>query len=62
MKISIIIPAYNSERTLVNTIKYIFNSKITETTPGVFCWQEKRAIENVGLYISILNHQINPFN
>jgi len=28
-----------------------FNSKITETTPGVFCWQEKRAIENVGLYI-----------
>ncbi|MBT3408613.1 glycosyltransferase family 2 protein [Candidatus Woesearchaeota archaeon] len=30
MKISIIIPAYNSERTLVNTIKYIFNSKITD--------------------------------
>ena len=28
-----------------------FNSKKTETTPGVFCWQEKRAIENVGLYI-----------
>ena len=22
-----------------------------ETTPGVLCWQEKRAIENVGLYI-----------
>jgi histidinol dehydrogenase len=29
----------------------IFNSKKTETTPGVFCWQEKRAIENIGLYI-----------
>lgn len=29
----------------------IFNSKRIETTPGVFCWQEKRAIENVGLYV-----------
>jgi len=28
-----------------------FNSKKIETTQGVFCWQEKRAIENVGLYI-----------
>jgi histidinol dehydrogenase len=28
-----------------------FNSKKTETTSGVFCWQEKRPIENVGLYI-----------
>ena len=28
-----------------------FNSKKTETTQGVFCWQEKRPIENVGLYI-----------
>ena len=29
----------------------IFNSKKIETTSGVICWQEKRAIENVGLYI-----------
>jgi histidinol dehydrogenase len=29
----------------------IFNSNKIETTPGVYCWQEKRAIENVGLYI-----------
>jgi len=29
----------------------IFNSNKIETTPGVCCWQEKRAIENVGLYI-----------
>ena len=28
-----------------------FNSKKIETTQGVFCWQEKRPIENVGLYI-----------
>ncbi len=28
-----------------------FNSKKIETTKGVFCWQEKRPIENVGLYI-----------
>ena len=28
-----------------------FNFKKIETTQGVFCWQEKRAIENVGLYI-----------
>ena len=28
-----------------------FNSKKTETTSGVFCWQEKRPIENIGLYI-----------
>ena len=29
----------------------VFNSKKIETTSGVICWQEKRAIENVGLYI-----------
>ena len=29
----------------------IFISNKIETTPGVHCWQEKRAIENVGLYI-----------
>ncbi len=29
----------------------IFNSNKIETMPGVYCWQEKRAIENVGLYI-----------
>ncbi len=28
-----------------------FNPKKIETSPGVLCWQEKRAIENVGLYI-----------
>lgn len=27
----------------------VFNSKKIETTSGVICWQEKRAIENVGL-------------
>ncbi len=29
----------------------VFNSKKIETTSGVICWQEKRAIENIGLYI-----------
>ena len=29
----------------------VFNSKKIETISGVICWQEKRAIENVGLYI-----------
>ena len=29
----------------------IFVPKKIETSLGVFCWQEKRAIENVGLYI-----------
>ena len=29
----------------------IFKSKKIETSPGVFCWHEKRPIENVGLYI-----------
>ena len=29
----------------------VFNSKKSETTSGGICWQEKRAIENVGLYI-----------
>ena len=29
----------------------VLNSKKIETTSGVICWQEKRAIENVGLYI-----------
>ncbi len=29
----------------------IFVPKKIETSSGVFCWQEKRAIENVGLYI-----------
>jgi len=29
----------------------IYESKKIETTKGVICWQEKRAIENVGLYI-----------
>ena len=29
----------------------IYESKKIETTKGVVCWQEKRAIENVGLYI-----------
>jgi histidinol dehydrogenase len=29
----------------------VFKSKKIETTSGVICWQEKRAIENVGLYI-----------
>ena len=29
----------------------IYKSKKIETTKGVLCWQEKRAIENVGLYI-----------
>ena len=29
----------------------IFKSKKIETSPGVFCWYEKRPIENVGLYI-----------
>jgi len=29
----------------------VFNSTKIETTTGVICWQEKRAIENVGLYI-----------
>jgi histidinol dehydrogenase len=29
----------------------IFNSKKIETSHGVVCWQDKRPIENVGLYI-----------
>ena len=29
----------------------IFKSNKIETSPGVFCWHEKRPIENVGLYI-----------
>tara|TARA_E500000081_G_scaffold80621_1_gene82138 strand:+ start:211 stop:1503 length:1293 start_codon:yes stop_codon:yes gene_type:complete len=28
-----------------------FKSEIIETTAGVYCWQDKRPIENVGLYI-----------
>jgi len=28
-----------------------FKSEIIETTTGVYCWQDKRPIENVGLYI-----------
>ncbi|MDC6480485.1 histidinol dehydrogenase [Flavobacteriaceae bacterium] len=32
-------------------LNQVFNSKKIETTSGVICWQEKRAIENVGLYI-----------
>ena len=28
-----------------------FKSKKIETTVGVYCWQEKRPIENIGLYI-----------
>lgn len=27
------------------------NKKIIETTKGVFCWRESRAIENIGMYI-----------